>query len=144
MYTYFFLHFWTILGLGSDLVQGGSYISHAAPVHRSVQSVRGFLTNHGQGGSIGYSTPSFYNSATPSDPHVARARHHPTFSCCQEPFGSSFLGTSKPRLAFFAWLTPSLHQTARRICQALCKKQPKRVFTKLCFDTYLITIATDQ
>ena len=42
---------WFLEG-GSDVVQGGSYISHLPPIHKSVQTVRGFLANQGGGGSM--------------------------------------------------------------------------------------------
>ena len=51
------LNFGWFLERGSDVVQGGSYISHLLPIHKSVQTVRGFLANQGGGGSIDIVSP---------------------------------------------------------------------------------------
>ena len=42
---------WFLEG-GSEVVQGGSYIFHLPPIHKSEQTVEGFLANQGRGGSI--------------------------------------------------------------------------------------------
>ena len=105
-----------ILGRGSDVVQGGSYTSQLAPVRKSVQSVRGFLTNHGVGGSMRQRTKSFHNSAAPF-----RSR-------CGQGATSSyifFLSDTlwlKPRpqpahlASYWAWLKRSLLQEAHVHC----------------------------
>ena len=46
------LNFKWFLEGGSEVVQGGSYISHLPPIHKSVQTVRGFLANQGGVGSM--------------------------------------------------------------------------------------------
>ena len=46
------LNFKWFLEGGSEVVQGGSYISHLPPIHKSGQTVRGFLANRSGCGSI--------------------------------------------------------------------------------------------
>ena len=82
------VNFKWFLEVGSDLVQVGSYISHLPPVDKSVQAVRGFLENHGGGGSIDIATSSHKHHAS-HDPRVARPRYLPSLFVCQGNFASS-------------------------------------------------------
>jgi hypothetical protein len=76
------LNFRWFLESGSDVVQGGSYISHLPPIHKSVKTVRGFLANQGRGGSLagahaGLCVPSALHPGVLQSHVTVRAKNFP-------------------------------------------------------------------
>ena len=90
------LDFGWFLERGSDVVQGGSYISHLLPIHKSVQTVRGFLANQGGGGSIHTVSPILLHLPT----HTWHRQDICRFCFWSEHLWLKLFGTKQQKRAF--------------------------------------------